>query len=572
MPLKLFVRDLFIGNDRYIPSRSVYRTSMLRGYFSAILFFIEVVYAVIDVSHGIYGNLPVYVLLLAGSGGILVLNRKGNYLLANIILLLLTNVATYLYCASYRNQNGIYIFFITEGLLAMGLFEYPQKKWWLTFVILPVGLFLLATFSDFSILDKIGFTEQLTASNFAINFVVAYGLSILLLFFIINMNHHSEKSLRRNEASLIHTSEELKQSRLRFELAIKGSNAGIWEWNLANNTVYNSSYWKQMLGFDDSELNNRPLQGFLDRVYPEDQAFVQQALEDHLKKNIPYRTEFRMVKKDGAIIWVSDTGTALQDADGETVQMVGSIIDISERKEAEQKIILQNELLAKTNAELDRFVYSTSHDLKSPLSSLLGLITIAEKTENPEEINACLGMMKDRIRSMESFIKEITDYSRNARLSVKQEPVQIFPLIHEIVENLRFSEGAENIFVRYNIPPDMNMKTDENRFKVVINNLIGNSIKYYDDKKENPFISIEAARKENMIHISVEDNGIGIAPEHQEKIFDMFYRASEKSQGSGLGLYIVKETIEKLRGKVQVNSVPGKGTSFMMQFPVEMDN
>jgi signal transduction histidine kinase len=236
---------------------------------------------------------------------------------------------------------------------------------------------------------------------------------------------------------------------------------------------------------------------------------------------------------------------------------------------SENEILVTNEQLSKTNQELDRFVYSASHDLKAPLSSVLGLIEIAQLTEDPEEVKICLGMMRERVNSLDDFIKEIIDYSRNARLDLKKERFSLLELTKEVVDGLRYAEGFENIYVTYKMSSDFEIESDRSRLKVVLNNLIGNSFKYHDPSKENPLIDISANVQNGDLKIEINDNGIGIAAEHQAKIFDMFYRASEKSKGSGLGLYIVKETIEKLSGKILVDSQFRVGTKFTVSIPVE---
>jgi signal transduction histidine kinase len=247
---------------------------------------------------------------------------------------------------------------------------------------------------------------------------------------------------------------------------------------------------------------------------------------------------------------------------------VGSIIDIDERKMAEQQIRLQNDLLAKANDELDRFVYSASHDLRAPLSSLLGLISVAEKTEDSKEIALCLEMMKKRVLTMENFIKEITDYSRNSRLGVELKPVLVHKLVHDIVDSLKFTHGAERIAIEIDISHDLTFMTDDNRLKVIVNNLVANAIRYHALLKPTPFIQIKAYQKDDEYLLSVEDNGQGISDEHKDKIFNMFYRASENSEGSGLGLYIVKETLTKLHGKVMVDSTIYEGSTFSIFLPV----
>lgn len=570
MTLTQFFRNLIVGKDRYIAEHGIFKSTILRGHFSVLLFWSGIIYGIIDTVNGIYYNLPIFLTLALAALVSFISNRNGKYILSNIILLVAANLAVYLFASRYHEQEGLYIFFIITGLSAVSLFGYRQRYWGFAFVLLSYGLFLLGRLTDFSLLEKTSFAGTVSQNNFILNFSLAFSVSVVLLFFLIDLNHHAEQSLQENGADLVRTTEELKKSRLRFEMAIKGSGAGIYEWDLKTKTIFVSPFYKELLGYTGKELTFTDFEDYLRMVHPDDRDAVNATKQNHFENRIPYHVEVRLRTADGEFKWFSDSGMSLLDEKGNATMVVGSIIDISERKNAEQKIMLQNALLAKTNAELDRFVYSTSHDLRAPLSSLLGLITVAEKTEDVGEIEECLRMMKDRIRTMENFIKEIIEYSRNTRLDVKRESVKIFPLIQDVVENLRFSEGAENIFVRYNIPPDLDISTDENRLRVVINNLIGNSIKYSDSTKGNPFISIDASKNGSTIHICVEDNGIGIAPEHHAKIFDMFYRASEKSHGSGLGLYIVKETIEKLRGKVEVNSIPGKGTTFSIQLPIEI--
>jgi signal transduction histidine kinase len=225
----------------------------------------------------------------------------------------------------------------------------------------------------------------------------------------------------------------------------------------------------------------------------------------------------------------------------------------------------KNEELQKVNIELDRFVYSVSHDLRSPLSSILGLINIAKHSTDPAEIQQILLMIQDRVNSQDHFIKEIIDYSRNTRTETIREKVNIKNLVNEIISSIRFSLNADRIEFRVLIDDDLLIESDRIRLTVILSNLIGNSIKYHDVSKSQPFIEI--GLKDNGSIIYIRDNGSGIKPEHQEKIFNMFYRASENSKGSGLGLFITKETITKLGGYITVNSTYGEGSTFEVFIP-----
>jgi len=234
----------------------------------------------------------------------------------------------------------------------------------------------------------------------------------------------------------------------------------------------------------------------------------------------------------------------------------------------EKELLQNNQLLTKANQELDRFVYSASHDLRAPLTSVLGLIELGQKSKDPNEIKLCLDMMKSRIADLDAFIKEIIDYSRNARQEVKLEDFNLYELVQEVGDGLRHGNGMENILIEYKFSQDLSVTTDRSRLKVVLNNLIGNALKYSNPYHEKPMVSVKAGISDHHLKIQIEDNGIGISNDHLPKIFEMFYRASEKSQGSGLGLYIVKETLDKLNGSIQVKSTYGHGSVFSLDMPV----
>lgn len=233
----------------------------------------------------------------------------------------------------------------------------------------------------------------------------------------------------------------------------------------------------------------------------------------------------------------------------------------------EARIRDQNDQLQKTNTELDRFVYSASHDLRAPLSSVAGLITIAESSQNLTEVKDYLSMMKGRVKVLDRFIIDIINYSRNTRTELVNEKVDLYTLVTETVEGLKFTEGVEQISFRVGIKPNSEIITDPTRLKIVLNNLVANAIRYHDPGKSEKFIQVHVEKNQQEVTIHVEDNGQGIHPDHQEKIFNMFYKASSNSNGSGLGLYIAKEAIAKLGGDISVTSKLGKGSTFSIILP-----
>lgn len=239
------------------------------------------------------------------------------------------------------------------------------------------------------------------------------------------------------------------------------------------------------------------------------------------------------------------------------------------RKKAEKTLRMQNEELVKINKELDSFVYSVSHNLRAPLMSVLGLINLVqiENKKSDDSLNNYFGMMQHSIHKLDDTLKEILDYSRNARSELNIEAVDFKKMIDESFERLLYMEGSEEIQRTTEVQEDSPLFSDAYRLSVIVNNLVSNAIKYRDPNKKNHIIDIRAKINNAALEFTFHDNGIGISDEFKPKIFDMFFRATERSEGAGLGLYIVKETIEKLMGTIEVESALGKGTSFKIRVP-----
>jgi signal transduction histidine kinase len=242
--------------------------------------------------------------------------------------------------------------------------------------------------------------------------------------------------------------------------------------------------------------------------------------------------------------------------------------DDSEKRlmDTAEELNQNNVRLEKMNRELDRFMYSASHDLRSPLMSIKGLTDIIRLESKDENTTRYMDMMDERIDKLDSFICDIIDYSRNAKTEIKLEKIDFPKLLFEVVSNFDYMEGAEHTTLLQDIRVN-NVPLDKSRMTVVMNNLISNAIKYRDDSQAQSWIKVSTALVEKCVVITVSDNGQGIAEKHLDKIFDMFYRATNKSKGSGLGLYIVKEAIEKMNGTIEVKSAHYKGTEFIITFP-----
>ena len=218
--------------------------------------------------------------------------------------------------------------------------------------------------------------------------------------------------------------------------------------------------------------------------------------------------------------------------------------------------------LESTNADLDRFLYSTSHDLRAPIASVLGLTHVAKLESNHDQLLHYFDMIEERVKKLDEVISDILAYSKNSKSAVSKDKVDFNLLLEEVVSDLKFNKGASNIRLIYEKNPENYTICDAAQLKIILNNLLANAVKYHDLNKTDPFIEVVFQKVNNQVSITVTDNGNGIAEEHQEKIFDMFYRASTDSDGSGLGLFIVKEATKKIGGEIELSSALGNGSSF----------
>jgi PAS domain S-box-containing protein len=265
--------------------------------------------------------------------------------------------------------------------------------------------------------------------------------------------------------------------------------------------------------------------------------------------------------------WLEHSFNPIREKDGKISGIAFFIKDITADKNKELLMRKNYQQLQKINAELDRFVYSVSHDLRAPLASILGLIEISKLETNLETRDHYLDLMQKSVKKLDGFIRDIMDFSRNARLEVQTENIIFSDLIQEVLDELNYLPEVQYLSIQQDILQTLDFQSDRKRLKVILQNLISNAIRYSDKFKEAPYIKITLRVFGQEAQLNLEDNGQGIGESHLDKIFEMFYRASAHTAGSGLGLYIVKETLDKLKGSIEVKSILGKGTSFLLKIP-----
>ena len=357
----------------------------------------------------------------------------------------------------------------------------------------------------------------------------------------------------------------LRDSENRFRSLIENSSDVIVVADKDMNIVFISDSVFRLTGFKPGEIIGLKSMHF---SHPEEKDRVREFI-NNVKNTpgIPQKIVYRTLKKDGSVIWCERVSTNLLH-DPAINGIVSNFRDITEQYKYEQALEASNETLKKTNLELDRFVYSVSHDLRAPLSSILGVIEFAETETDEQSMLELLNMLKSSVKKLDGFVLDILNYSRNARVQVESEKIDFNELVSDIVRDLRFmNAGNSNVAITIDVNEKAILYSDKSRIKMVVSNLLANALRYHDPQKPNPFVNILIQPHDTGIIISIQDNGIGISRDNHEKIFDMFYRASVMSEGTGIGLYIVKETVQKLNGTITLKSEQGIGSDFKVYLP-----
>jgi|GEM_PF-801889 len=307
---------------------------------------------------------------------------------------------------------------------------------------------------------------------------------------------------------------------------------------------------------------NNELQERLDEIKSQNKTLHRQTLEIIEKNNEIQSQNEELTSQNDQIMLQRENLREAEQKLREINEQLEALV--AQRTEKLEKTIQQ---LDKTVSELDRFVYSASHDLSAPLKSVLGLVQIARIEHDQERVKEYYDHIEFSIQKLDRVIKSMVEFSRNYHLDIHPDRFNFHDLVEDVLKELAFWPDAKQIIFRNTVPPDAVVNSDSQRMKVVLHNLISNSVKYADLTKAESYIHIDLKKTESGYAISIADNGMGIEAERQSRIFEMYYRATDRSTGSGLGLFIVKEIVLKLGGSIEVKSSFGKGSVFIINIP-----
>jgi PAS domain S-box-containing protein len=358
----------------------------------------------------------------------------------------------------------------------------------------------------------------------------------------------------------------LRESEARYRTIFESSNLGIIYYNKRTGLVKTNPAFKRIVGYSGEDI----YPGFENNILLEE--YHKESDENYLNLQNGNAKQFVMekqyIRKDGKVITARTASSGLFDTKQVHYGNVTIIEDITDLRVKENQIKAQNEELIKINNELDQFVYSAAHDLRAPVANVMGLIQLLKLEKLSGDAEKYLLLQEQSLDKLDEFIRGIINYSRNARQDLVLEEIDVKNMIYEIIDSHAYLPKAQGMHFEVKCPEELIINSDVQRLSIVLNNLVSNAIRYSDSNKEERLVKIEVEKMKSKIRVSIWDNGVGIPDDEKEKIFDNFYRAHARSEGTGIGLYLVKETLKKLKGVITVDSEENKWT----RFNVDLEN
>jgi PAS domain S-box-containing protein len=366
-------------------------------------------------------------------------------------------------------------------------------------------------------------------------------------------------------ATLEQANEALLQSDDRYQLAVRGSSAGLWDWDMVRGTTFYSPRFKALLGYTDEEFPDLPssLAGIM---HDEDRQLVREALRAHMSEDMPCQVECRLRQKSGQWRWFLLAGMARRDAKGQWLRMAGSVIDVTERKEAEQ-------VLRDANRAKDEFLATLAHELRNPLAPIrTGLDILKRDAGNGVASQQARKIMERQLAHMIRLIDDLLDISRinSGKIRIETSRVDLASAIHTAVELCLPTLEARRHRLDLDLPQtSIVLMGDATRLAQALGNLLNNAAKY---TPEGGHITITARQEEGTAVVEVRDDGVGIAGDMLDRVFSLFTqvnRTLDQAQGGlGIGLYLVRSLIELHGGTVTAFSAgAGLGSTFTVRLP-----
>jgi PAS domain S-box-containing protein len=378
---------------------------------------------------------------------------------------------------------------------------------------------------------------------------------------------HQQAALEGEVTERRSAEESLRESERQLRLALDAAQAGTWIFDVRANVNVWDERLEHMFGLQPHTFPGT-FEAWADLIHPQDREQAIAGIRGALEQKQLYEAEFR-AGCDGVWRHIQSQAVVLRDVEGRATRMVGVCWDITESKRAEEEIRRGAAELQRKNREMEQFVYSVSHDLKSPVVTVKGFLGILNEDLQAGKIPEALSSIQrlgQATQRMGMLIDDLLQFSRVGRGIDRRETVDVPALVREIAEEERDHRGAQS--VRIEIQDDMpNIVADPTSVARLFQNLLANALKYGLGGPD-PRIEVGGQIVAEEIHFYVRDSGEGIPKEYQSKIFGLFQRLDNSREGTGIGLAIVSKVMDAYGGRVWVESDGGEGAAFWLAFPL----
>lgn len=379
----------------------------------------------------------------------------------------------------------------------------------------------------------------------------------------------SIQSKRREEA--LHQSEE------RLNVALSAGRMGAWEWNIQTGKIAWNSTLEAIHGIPPKTFGGG-FEDFKRDIHPEDLERVLAAINRTLRDGSEYQIEYRIFSPDQRLLWLESRGQLFLDANGQPERMVGVCMDITERKRMEEALTQKTIEAQEASRVKSEFVSNVSHELRTPLNAILGFSHLVLEniygSINEDQKYALEGVLRNA-DDLRKLINNLLDLSKieSGKAPLKIAPVEIPALIEDISAGLQSLLEKKSLYLQYEKKALPLIQSDGDKIKQILVNLLSNAIKFTPEGGIT--VAMEDRPERERVEIRVQDTGIGIKPEDLAKIFNAFHQvdgtATREFGGSGLGLTIVKQLVDLLKGEIGVESDFGKGSTFILSLPYRVD-
>ena len=406
----------------------------------------------------------------------------------------------------------------------------------------------------------------------------------LLIFFVLTLylkfkinTKTYELSLKNNE--LMNeiekrkiTEEALLQSKERFHYAMSASKDGLFDWDIQSNTVFYSPSWKSMLGYEDHEVGSE-FSEWERLTAPEDRSKALSLMREHLAgKRERFETEIRMLHKDGHWVEILARASAVRDHEGKPVRVVGTHVDITERKQFEKMLIAAKEEAEAANQAKSAFLANMSHEIRTPMNGILGMLQLLQTTSLDQEQQEFTVLAIHSTNRLTQLLSDILDLSKveAGKMKIRSEPFNLRDALLQPIDLFSPLAAQSGVKLNYHFDTDLPQEVigDALRLQQVLTNLVGNAFKFTRQGHVTVEVYPLPARNdaEKRIFVSVSDSGCGIKDEDLAVLFQPFTQVSQgfarTHQGAGLGLTISKQLVHLMGGNMAVESEEGVGTTF----------